>query len=294
MPLHPNNKHKNGYDFKLLCKENPNLISYVFVNKFGNQTIDFSNPKAVKVLNSALLQTHYGITYWKFSEANLCPPIPGRVDYIHHLSDLLTPINGSEKNILDIGTGATCIYPLLGTQEYHWNFVATDIDMHSIENAQQIINKNNLENKIQLRHQSDAGDILNHIIKSTDTFDACMCNPPFFNSQEDAKKATQQKLKGLGKENNAKRNFSGTKNELCYKGGEKAFLHNYLYQSSLFKKQVYWFTSLLSKKENIRPMKVSLKKLGATETRIIKMEQGNKITRFMAWTFLSIQEQKKW
>jgi len=294
MPLHPNNKHKNGYNLELLCKENPTLTPYVFINKYETQTLDFANSKAVKALNTALLKTHYQINFWKFPDDNLCPPIPGRVDYIHHLAALLKPFKNKQINILDIGTGATCIYPLLGVQEYRWNFVATDVDENSIKNAQQIIDKNNLNDSIQLRLQTNVESILENSITPTDKFDACMCNPPFFNSQEDAKKATVRKLKGLGKANEYNRNFSGTQNELSYKGGEKAFLHNYLYQSSLFKIQCFWFTSLVSKKENIRPMKVSLKKLGATAIKVIKMEQGNKITRFIAWTFLTTNEQENW
>jgi len=294
MPLHKNNKHKNGYDFSLLCNENPTLRPFVFTHKFQNQTIDFSNPEAVKTLNTALLKTHYNISYWKFPNTNLCPPIPGRVDYIHHLATLLQPKKTKTKHLLDIGTGATCIYPLLGVKTYDWKFTATDIDAKSLQNAQQIIDEHNSANKINLRHQHQAHSILEGIIKPTDKFDATLCNPPFFNSQEDAKKATQRKLKGLGAPHEFKRNFSGTSNELCYKGGEKAFLHNYLYQSSLFKTQVYWFTSLVSKKENIRPMKVSLKKLGATSIQVIKMEQGNKTTRFIAWTFLNDTEKEQW
>ena len=50
--LHPRNKHKNGYDFDVLTQHNKNLISFVTKNDYGNFTIDFSNPKAVKELKS--------------------------------------------------------------------------------------------------------------------------------------------------------------------------------------------------------------------------------------------------
>lgn len=301
MPLHHNNLHKNGYDFELLCKNNKELSEFVFTNTYLTKSIDFANPKAVKALNTALLKTHYNISFWEFSYKNLCPPIPGRADYIHHISDLLKPINRIKKNILDIGTGTTCIYPILGNYLYNWKFTASEIDEESIKNALQIIHKNNLGNAVKILHQKDTGAILKNIIFPTDKFDATLCNPPFFNSKEDAKKATQRKLKGLQQTLNKKtinkkftRNFSGTINELCYKGGEKAFLHNYLYQSSLFKTQCFWFTCLVSKKENVRLMQVSLKKLGTTEIKVIHMKQGNKSTRFIAWTFLNKKEQDNW
>jgi 23S rRNA (adenine1618-N6)-methyltransferase len=230
---------------------------------------------------------HYGITFWEFSEANLCPPIPGRADYIHHIAHLLKTVEKKDTiKILDIGTGASCIYPLIGQAEYNWQFVATDIDEKSLKNAQNIINKNKLEDKVSLRHQADSAHVFEGVIKQDDAFSISICNPPFFNSEEEANQATQRKLKNLGKENDKLvRNFSGTNNELCYKGGEKAFLHTYLYESSLYKDNCAWFTTLVSKKDLVKGMQKSLKKLGAKEVRIINMGQGNKISRIMAWRF---------
>ena len=53
--FHPNNIHKNGYDFKELLKVNSSLKDFVFENNYGNLTIDFSDPKAVKEINRSLL-----------------------------------------------------------------------------------------------------------------------------------------------------------------------------------------------------------------------------------------------
>jgi 23S rRNA (adenine1618-N6)-methyltransferase len=110
-----------------------------------------------------------------------------------------------------------------------------------------------------------------------------MCNPPFFKSAEEAQGANKRKNKNLG--NNTVRNFSGNNNELWYVGGEKAFLHNYLYESSLYKTQSTWFTSLVSKKENIKSLQKSSEKLGAKEFKVIPMSQGNKVTRIACWRF---------
>ncbi len=293
LKFHPNNKHQQGYNFPNLCKVHPLLKEFVFENKYQTTTIDFSNPKAVKALNTALLFLHYNISYWNFSDDNLCPPIPGRVDYIHHLADLLKS-SSMVKNarVLDIGTGASCIYPLLGNAEYNWQFVGTDIDKKALENAQHIIDKNKLTKKISLRYQPDRSHILKGILSLTDRFEAVVCNPPFHDSDEAAQAATKSKLKGLGKETTFVRNFGGKQNELWYKGGEKAFISTYVYESSLFKKQCCWFSTLVSKKENVRPIKVSLKKLKATEIKTIPMHQGNKISRIVAWTFLTHEEQK--
>jgi 23S rRNA (adenine1618-N6)-methyltransferase len=270
-----------------LCRAHPDLLPYVFVNDHQTQTIDFANPKAVKVLNRALLISHYNVIFWEFPDVHLCPPIPGRVDYIHHIANLLSN-SGINKNVsvLDIGTGASCIYPILGVAEYHWSFIATDIDENALKYAQKIIHQNNLQESVSLRYQNDASQIFKGILKSDDHFSVSICNPPFYKSEAEALEATTQKLKGLKREDGSGvRNFSGTPNELYYKGGEKAFIHNYLYESSLFKNQCSWFTTLVSKKGLVKGMYVSLKKLGATDVKTINMGQGNKISRLVAWTF---------
>lgn len=283
--MHKRNLHTSSYNFAELITAYSDLENYVFTNKFQNSTIDFSNPKAVKSLNTALLFFYYDLKYWDFPDTNLCPPIPSRVDYLHYLADLIGTKTSSTKHILDIGTGANCIYPLLGTKVYHWNFTGTDIDQNSLKIAQQIVDKNGLNNKIDLRFQQDKNNILIGIINPNDKFDAVICNPPFYKSLEEANKTNKRKQQNLNL-SSEKRNFSGNNNELWYKGGEKAFLHNYLYQSSLFKENCKWFTSLVNKKEHVKSMYDSLKKLKATQIKTIDMEHGNKITRIVAWSFV--------
>ena len=292
--LHPENVHQNGYHFSELIEAYPTLKEFVFVNKYGTETINFADPKAVKALNTALLFKHYNIQFWDFPDDNLCPPIPGRVDYIHHLADLLKNSNiTKDVKIIDVGVGANCIYPLLGNAVYNWQFLATDIDKKSIDRAEKIVKKNDLSENIQFKQQKDATQIFQGILNENDKFSATMCNPPFYRSQEEAMQANARKLEGLGNEAKA-RNFSGKQQELWYKGGEKAFIHTYLYESSMFKTQCFWYTTLVSKKENVQSIYDSLNKLGATEIKTIPMHQGNKVTRVVGWTFLTAEEQKAW
>ena len=294
--LHKFNKHSKGYDFEVLTANSPELEPFVFTNVHGKATIDFANPSAVKMLNTALLKLYYGVEYWDFPDAHLCPPIPGRVEYIHLLNDLLTA-SGLQRNIkvLDIGTGASCIYPLLGHAEYGWHFITSEIDKASYKSAKNIIKKNNLDEAVVLRFQNNPQWILKDIIQPSERISASLCNPPFYKNETEALEQTKRKLKGLGKStDDVVRNFSGTAKELWYPGGEKAFLHNYLYQSSQLKKNCFWYTSLVSKKEHIKSMEASLKKLGATDVKRLELSLGNKISRVMAWTFLSKKEQSQW
>lgn len=296
--LHPRNKHRERYDFEILVGKSPELAPFIFENSYGDSTIDFFNPSAVKALNKALLLTHYGISFWDIPEKYLCPPIPGRADYIHCIADLIgqKKINKTIR-CLDIGTGANCIYPLIGNREYGWSFIGVDIDPVAITSAQRILDHNKgLKKQIQLRKQPNPKDILKGSILKKERFDVSLCNPPFHSSFIEAQKGTSRKLKNLTKNKavKIKRNFGGQSNELWCDGGEKKFVGKMILQSKEFAEQCYWFTSLVSKEAHLKSFKQTLKKLKAEEIKIISMGQGNKKSRIIAWTFLTIKEQNAW
>lgn len=285
--LHPNNPHKGKYDFEVLSKNIPQLKEYIKKNPRGEDTIDFSDNEAVILLNKALLKTFYNIDNWDIPKSFLVPPIPGRADYIHYIAELLE--KKDSVKVLDIGTGANCIYPIIGSQSYGWNFVASDIDSKSIENAQKIIDANkNLKDKIILKLQKNSDNIFEGIIDKTDRFDLTMCNPPFHSSLEAAIKANERKVSNLNKGNKEIKkgfNFGGQKAELWCNGGELLFLKKMAKESVKFSSQVNWFTSLVSDKDNIKPLGKLLEKLGAKEVKVLEMSQGQKISRVLAWKF---------
>jgi 23S rRNA (adenine1618-N6)-methyltransferase len=282
--MHPRNRHQNRYDLKRLAETSPGLGPYLLINKYGDESIDFSNSEAVKQLNKAILKSSYDIQYWDIPNDFLCPPIPGRADYIHSASDLFE----SQKNlkVLDIGTGANCIYPLIGHKEYHWNFVGSDISPGALANAQTIIDRNHLSQKIELRLQKDPLRIFENIILAGEYFDLTICNPPFHESQAEALKGTERKWKNLGKDISRKAlNFGGKGAELWCPGGEKTFIHEMIIESQKFKSQVRFFTTLVSKEDNLTFLTKTLKKLPVS-TKIIDMHQGQKKSRILTWTYL--------
>ena len=77
MSLHPRNKHKGTYDFPELIRISPTLKNFIKPNKFGKDSIDFSNQEAVKTLNQALIKSYYQISSWDIPKEYLIPPIPG-------------------------------------------------------------------------------------------------------------------------------------------------------------------------------------------------------------------------
>ncbi len=301
--LHSRNKNRERYDLSALMTSNPELVNYVKPNKYGEDSVDFSNPIAVKILNKALLNHYYGIKNWEFPDENLCPPIPGRADYIHNIADLLCESNfgaipiGDKITCFDIGVGANCIYPIIGVTEYDWKFIGSDIDPKSIESANNIVNSNSsLKDKIECRLQEDRKDIFYGIIGREDKIDLSICNPPFHSSSEDAQKGTRRKVKNLSgkKAKIPKLNFAGISNELICDGGEYKFIHNMVRESKKFSKNCYWFSTLVSKQSNLKGIYKSLEKIEVNQIKTIPMGTGNKSIRIVAWTFLSKEEQKEW
>lgn len=301
--LHSRNKNRERYDLNALTTSNPELVNYVKPNRYGGDSIDFSDPVAVKALNRALLNHYYGIKNWEFPDENLCPPIPGRADYLHHIADVLAENNlgsipiGDKITCFDIGVGASCIYPIIGVTEYGWKFIGSDIDSDSIESAKSIVNSNlSLKDKIECRLQKNRKDLFYGIIDKEDKFDFSICNPPFHSSFEDAQKGTRRKVKNLsGKmEKKPTLNFAGIRNELICDGGEYKFIHHMVIESKKFSKNFLWFSTLVSKQSNLKGIYKTLEKMEANQITTIPMGSGNKTSRIVAWTFLSTEEQKEW
>ena len=301
--LHPRNRHRDRYDFNALTTCCPELAPFVARNRYDDETIDFSNPEAVKMLNRALLKQYYGIENWDIPPNYLCPPIPGRADYIHHIAELLCVNNygmfpmGHKIRCLDIGVGANCVYPIIGNREYGWSFIGSDIDPISIEAAQKIVDANvSLKDNVQLRLQTNPMDIFYGVIQKDEFIDVTVCNPPFHASLEEAQAGTLRKLSNLShqKITTPTLNFGGQNGELWCDGGEEKFVRNMIRQSRQFTTSVFWFSTLIAKQSHVKNALEALAKANATTVKTIPMGQGNKTSRIVAWTFLSKEEQKVW
>jgi 23S rRNA (adenine1618-N6)-methyltransferase len=296
--MHPRNPHNQGYDFTQLAQLHKPLQACLAPNPIGKLTIDFSQPSAVKALNSALLKQYYQVMNWDIPAGFLCPAVPGRADYVHYIADLLELKSGVLAKGLDIGTGANLIYPIVASHSYGWTMVGSDIEQASYKNAALIAQSNsNLNNLIDVRLQTNRNAIFAGIIKVGETFDFSMCNPPFHASAEDAMSGSRKKNRNLAKHSQKRHgndstathqsslNFGGQHNELWCDGGELSFVSKMIRESVDFKQQVTWFTSLLSKKDNVAPLTKLANAVGATNCKTINMAQGAKASRFIAWRF---------
>ncbi|MGF1755713.1 23S rRNA (adenine(1618)-N(6))-methyltransferase RlmF [Vibrio makurazakiensis] len=321
--LHPRNQHNGRYDLVALAKALPELADHIIKNPVGESTVNFSDPVAVKMLNKALLAHHYGVQHWDIPAGYLCPPIPGRADYIHRVADLLNDecedntYNHKAVVALDIGVGANCIYPIVGATEYGWKYKGSDIDPVSIKAANFIAEVNPvLKGKIRCKLQNNVEHMFKGIIGDNERYDVTTCNPPFHQSLEEAQQGAQRKLDNLAANRNKKQgidtrnakgkpnknqekpqpalNFGGQKSELWCDGGEAAFVDKLAKESKLFATQVLWFTTLLSKKENLPKLQSTLGQLDAKQVKIVEMSQGQKVSRFVAWTFMDKAQRSEW
>jgi 23S rRNA (adenine1618-N6)-methyltransferase len=302
LSLHPRNRHRGRYDFGELSQALPALKDFLLANRFdaNELTIDFANPAAVMALNAALLKAFYEVESWSVPPGYLCPPIPGRADYVHHAADLLArDRNGSiprgpDIRVLDIGVGANCIYPLIGHHEYGWRFVGSDTDAVALRAAQQIVDANSgLAAAIELRLQNANQKIFEGILTPDERFDFVLCNPPFHASARAAEAGAARKWKNLGKavglpgcaESNPKLNFGGQAAELWCEGGEVGFVSRMVAESALQRTQMSWFSALVSRGENLPAIYSALKAVGARRVETIAMAQGQKKSRIVAWHF---------
>lgn len=303
--MHPRNRHRGRYDFRQLVECCPELAFFVSINAHQDESIDFANPDAVRALNRALLQQIYGIAGWELPPQYLCPPIPGRADYLHHLADLLGAGNGGiipcgeSIRVLDIGVGANCIYPLIGHSEYGWHFVGSDIDRAALSCAQATIDANSdISSAIELRFQASSASIFDGVLRIDDVFDLSMCNPPFHASLDEAAAGTERKWKNLGKGSPKGKapvlNFGGQGSELYCDGGAKGFISRMIAESGQFSTSCLWFTALVSNASDLPAVYRALKEAGVRDSRTIDMAQGQKKSRIVAWTFLNQRQQQAW
>jgi len=306
--LHPRNRHQGRYDLTKLIAVYPGLQRFVARNAYGDDSINFANAQAVKALNAALLADWYGITAWDVPAGYLCPPIPGRADYLHHVADLVAADaagvipRGASWRVLDIGVGASVVYPLIGHGEYGWHFVGTEVVPEAIAAARRIVAKNpRFAAAIEIRSQASPLCILHGVVSPDERFDLTICNPPYHASAEEAQAGSQRKWRNLGRaprganaEAPVKLNFGGQAAELWCPGGEVAFITRMIVESAKHYMNCCWFTALVAKESHLATLEQAARRARVRDLRILPMGQGQKQSRVVAWTFHDVGRRHSW
>ncbi|KAI0283555.1 hypothetical protein BC826DRAFT_920462 [Russula brevipes] len=287
--MHERNPYKTPPDFETLAQGYPPLRPHI-IHAVENAppTIDFHDETAQRRLTQALLYRDFDIKL-EIPRDRLCPPVPNRLNYILWLqdivshtssSDLLSPVRG-----IDIGTGASAIYPLIACRlSPNWHFVATDIDEEALISAQANIDRNGLSERITLLRADPTGPIMLPLIQSpAASFDFSMCNPPFYSSTEDATQSAAVK------ELLPNAVCTGAEVEMITPGGEEAFVSKMLSESITLGQRcrhVPWYTSMFGKQSSLTALVTLLRTHSITNYAITELVQGHTRRWALAWSFI--------
>ena len=284
--MHPHNIHKEGYDFDHLVKVLPALSAWVNHQKGRRHTIDFSNPIAVKTLNKALLLAYYNIKFWDIPTGYLCPPVPSRADYIHHLQEwIMNKRHHGQITAMDIGTGANLIYPIIAVSTYDWKVIATETDTTALKAAKAMVAYNeSLGSMITIRPQDNPMHLFKGVVKITDRITCTLCNPPFYKNEFDAEASNKRTNNNLTQKSVLHRNFGGQNHELWTIGGELGFLSRMVIESQQFSEQIKYFSSLVADKFTLKRLVPKLREVGA-KSDVVEMAHGQKISRILLWWY---------
>ncbi|KAG0478868.1 hypothetical protein HPP92_013587 [Vanilla planifolia] len=264
--IHPRNRYADQPpDFGLLASLYPSFKQFVFSSRSGRPAIDWKDYNATRELTRVLLLHDHGINWW-IPDGQLCPTVPNRLNYIHWIDDLLSSdlipkrqTSNSKVKGFDIGTGANCIYPLLGASLLGWEFVGSEKD------------------ESQGQELKECGTVqppvLVGVVKEGETFDFCICNPPFFESIEEA---------GL----NPKTSCGGTTEEMVCPGGEITFVTQIIKDSVVLKCSFRWFTVMIGRKINLKSLMSKLREVGVSIVKTTEFVQGRTARWGLAWSFM--------
>jgi len=283
--------HHSPIDFRKLAKVAPEINERMVDNYF-----DTREPGNGPILTQVLLNKHFNGLKIQLPPDRLCPPIPNRQLYIVWLKDLLdstgplideTAPATTERELvgMDIGTGASAVYPILGCAQRPWKFIATELDEKSFEWAWINLEKNGMLDRVNLvRRTKSYTEDLSPLIPLDELgikrIDFVMTNPPFYESEEDMNQRMEEK------EDAPVSTHTGAPVELWCEGGEVGFVKQMILESMLLRHRVQWYTAMLSSPQSVEVLLLELKRLDVRNTATTTFIPGKVTRRYaLAWTF---------
>lgn len=278
--------------FEQLAKDDPEFAEPYKSNK---SWMDFQNPQMVKQLTKSLLKRDFHLNL-ELPEDRLCPPVPIRYEYIQYISSLLdtTPPSLSQSPDpnrqvvgIDIGVGASCIYPLLGCAAHpNWRFKGTDIDLNNLFYARRNVEINHLNTRISVLDVSKEQRLLPwermfpEAVGDGDVkVDFVMCNPPFYESKEAMEKT-------FSKESPPSAVCTGAEVEMICEGGDAGFASRILEESVELGEKVQWYTAMMGRLESVEGLVKKLKEKGCRNWVVGMLKPGGKTRRWVVgWSW---------
>ncbi|KAJ6487757.1 S-adenosyl-L-methionine dependent methyltransferase [Mycena sanguinolenta] len=281
--MHPRNPYRTPPDFCELAESYPALKSHI-ISYSGGFSIDFKNEASQRRLTEALLHRDFGLSL-NLPLNRLCPPVPNRLNYVLWIQDIIrtTEFLGHTLPVLglDIGTGASAIYPLLSCRlESALSFVATDVDNFSLSCAQSNVEQNGLADRIQVFQTTPDAPIFAPLHQEPDLrADFTMCNPPFYSSREDVTTSAESK------EFEPNAVCTGADVEMITEGGEASFVRRMVDESVEIGERCRWYTSMLGKMSSITEIIGAIREHGIQNYGITEFVQGSTRRWAVVWSF---------
>jgi len=284
--MHPRNRYKKEKpSFLKLALKYPDFRAQVTQDEDGKVLLDFKNADALRALTTCLLKEDFGLTV-ELPPDRLVPTLPLRLNYIHWLEDIV----GRERDKwgIDIGTGASCIYPLLAVKMNGWKFLATEADPENCMHARKNVEKNGMAKEITVFQVEKEVALLTPLNDPSlpgalpKKYDFCMCNPPFF--------ADHMEAQAVGTSRSMDRpeamSVSTASPEECIAhGGEVGFVRQMIQESLLLKERVTVYSSMLGKKTSLAALKEELRANGVSKYSSTELCQGRTMRWALAWSF---------
>lgn len=254
-------------DFAHLASLYAPLAPYVRLNSSGAH-VDFRDADATRTLTLALLHVDFGLML-TLPAHQLCPTVPSRVAYLAWAHSLLGE-HEDEVCALDIGVGASCIYPLLGWRMYGWRWLGSEVDAASLAYARANVAANAAQGAITLRLAS-CEDRIAGVLREGESVALSVCNPPFFDN-------------GDAKAVNPHTALAITRSEERTEGGEVSFVRAMIDESVRLGPRVRWCSSLLGRKASLKPLLAHLQRLGIANMRHTAFRLGRTTRWAIAWS----------
>ena len=271
------------------------------------------------------------------------PTLPQKLNYIHWIEDLLViPLLGgggggggsagggsaasttvgaapAGKRGLDIGTGASCIYPFLATTLHRdWSFTATEVDQLSYDAARANIDRNKYAGRIRLVKNDDRSNVFCGVVDElaplppdndpSTTTAAPLASSPLPSASPTAPPPApssapraavfdftmcnppffgggEEPGNRSGRRPAAPSSVPGAATEMRTGGGEVAFVKTMIADSKTLGRRVTWYTTLLGKKQSIAPLKRELDARGVPTILATEFKQGRTSRWGLAWSF---------
>ncbi|XP_066940951.1 uncharacterized protein [Macrobrachium rosenbergii] len=321
--MHPRNPYRTPPSFKKLAQNYVGFRAHCTYELDGKVRLNFKDPLALRELTTCLLDQDFGLKV-NIPEGRLVPTLPLRFNYLLWIEDLLnlSGCRNIQKDLtigLDVGCGATCIYPLLAAKQNGWYMLATEADKINYDCSVSNVNANNLESHIVIQ-KVEQDVILKGVLESEETvndimmfrnhqnsiesgsvagmqtelsnvshrnagdgylLDFMMCNPPFFGSLEETDSMNKSR-KDRGEPRSV---ATGAVQETVTEGGEVSFICQMIDESFLFREKVRIFSSMIGTKAHVKEVKDKLKSVSPAHIAAVEFCQGRTMRWGVAWTF---------